>query len=172
MSLKFKRTTTANPKLSAPWYTVHRELIKLFKYDPEIKVSPLNDDTKEVGGVYTVYISSDNKEKLSALEKLIKTEYTFGNIKMYIKLISNGQNEDTLQLVKTAFAGNQAVAGIESVADWYDLYTFMIFEDKVVQFYDDDIEDLFGNWNGLYTDVAKDLFKDNPYLRFTIKRVK
>lgn len=159
-------------KLSAPWYTIHRELKALFKNDPEVKVSPLDKDTKEENGKYYIYISSNNYEKLCAIEKVIKSDYDFGNVHVYVKFTCENKAEDWEQVLKTAFAGNTAVNAIKEVLDLFDEYYCVIFEDKVIQFYNDDTSDYFRNWNGLYTDVAKDLFKDNPDITFSIKKIK
>lgn len=161
------------PQVSAPWYTVHRKLKKLFKGDPEVKVSPLDGSVKEEDGKYTVYISCNNAEKLSAIEKLIKTEYDFGGVRMNIKFTAkDGDTEDWEKILKTAFTGNTNVTSIVAVPDLFDEYYYVIFEDKVVQFYNDEMWDCYGNWNGLYTDIAKDVFKDNPFIKFSIKRIK
>ena len=160
------------PQLSAPWYTVHRKLIKLFKNDPEVKVSELTKDTKEQDGKYVVYIICNNQEKLTAIEKLIKSEYAFGNVKMYIKFTCENSTEDWEQILKTAFKGNRAVNAILTVPDLYDELFYVVFEDEVIQFYNDDTRDCFGNWNGLYTDIAKDVFKDNFQIKFSIKKIK
>ena len=167
-----KGTKKYVPQVSAPWYTVHRKLRKLFKNDPEVKVSTIDDTSKEIDGEYTVYISCNNYEKLSAIEKLIKTEYDFGGVRMNIKFTCENKQEDLEEMLKTAFAGNSAVTSIVSVPDFLDEYYYVIFEDKVIQFYNDEMWDCYGNWNGLYTDIARDLFKDNPNIKFSIKRIK
>ena len=176
-----KPKTTAKPKsirksmkLSPPWNTVWSMLVALFKGDDEITVKPIQHDDS---GVYTITLESSNATKICALSRLLKNEYSFGNVTLKIKYAVTNNSKvaedydknDLYDVAIEAFASTPAVVDIKHCQDLVSNKFIVIeFAKQVVQFYNDDLFDFYGNWNGTYIDVAKKLCTDIDGLMFTI----
>ena len=156
MENKKQEVTTENVALSSPWMTTYKKLVALFNADPDLNV--LYDDATK-----TVTIESVNTYKIMALEKILKPSITFGNVTLNIKcLVKNGEEESLAALFKTAFTGNPHFSVVEertllgAVKE-----TYLLFQPEVLQFFNDDCTDYYGNWNGLSEDILRDVMKDN-----------
>lgn len=137
--------------LSAPWVRDYRKLYHLFKYDEDITVRFDDDDTSpEV----KMYVHSD--KKVEALKKLLPESITYGNVTMKITVVPANKNvKSTRELFKDLFEGNQIV---ERIIDG-DLFTYVQFEKKVIQYFNDNMADPKGNISTLYEIIAEDLFE-------------
>lgn len=176
-----KPKTTAKPrsvhkrmKLSPPWNTVWSMLVVLFKGDDEITVKAIQHDDS---GVYTITLESPNATKVCALSRLLKGAYSFGNVTLKIKyaVTNNGKvaedydKNDLYDVAIEAFVSTPAVVDIKHCQDLTgSKFVVIEFAKEVVQFYNDELFDFYGNWNGTYIDVAKQLCTDIDGLMFTI----
>ena len=179
-SKKIKKT-----KLSPPWYTLANKINAFFKGDEDVTVFPLakiektDSETKEE---YVIYIDTPDADKAIALQKVLKTEYPFGNINVKVVIrVTNSTDKKAKVNTKVstepatyndycdAFISTPNVEDIQLVRDVFGTqWTVVIFKKEVVQFYNDDLTDAFGNWNGLYTDIANDIFKYNDHIKYGI----
>ncbi len=80
-------------------------------------------------------------------------------------------NDETLaSTVRKAFAGNDAVAriidGSGSAVPFYDDRIFVLFRPEVVQFFNDNLTDFYGNENTLYHLIAREVFDAGPSVAF------
>lgn len=141
----------SNVGISSPWVTYARKVNALFENDPEVLVDYDNDNLE-----LTLYV--ENMSKADALTQLLPTEKTFGNVTLNIKVVP--ANEITkISLFRNAFAGNPIVNKIESVAFAQNApINYIIFDRKVVSFFNDDMSDFFGAESTLYEDLARDVF--------------
>lgn len=140
--------------LSPPWVTFYREVEALFKEDPEVKVV-YNENT------YELKLLVDNPQKADALAYLLPEEKEFGNIKLTIKVIPANKNLETIDYIKHAFAGNPVVSFYEEAPDIFaNKMDYVVFRKEVVQFYNDDMGDVYGNVSTLYEDLARDVLGD------------
>lgn len=148
-----ENTKEQNVAISSPWMTYYKKLVALFNDDPDLEVS-WNEDEK------SVIIESTNTFKIMALEKLLDTTVTFGNITITVKcLVKNGSEDSAATLFKTAFSGNPHFSKvIETTVAAID-ETFVLFKPEVIQFFNDDLTDYYGNWNGLAEDITRDVIK-------------
>lgn len=151
----------ANVGLQSPWVTTYGKIKALLVRDPDLNISKITESE----GVYTFNISSTNANKICALEKIIKNEFTYGNVVLKINfLVENTEEEGntiTANDLRNAFTGNGVVSKIETVTNPVGIdQTFVLFERDVIQFYNDDISDFYGNFNGLAEDIARELFND------------
>lgn len=151
----------AKIKLSPPWVTFYREIDALFKDDPEVKVG--YDEDSDVIKLYV-----DNPEKAHALTKLLPVEKIFGNITIGIQVIpANGSVTSTADLFRQAFEGNPALSYVGTAAGPFaDQLEYIVFRNRVVQFFNDDIGDINGMETTLYQEIAKDVFEDVPGIFF------
>lgn len=148
-------------KLSPPWVKFYRELEALFEGDPGVRLS-FDEDTYEI----KIYV--EGAIKAEALTTLLPVEKTFGNVTVKVTVIpANLTKDDKLALYKAAFEGNPAfsyatkISGI-MVSDM----NFVVFQNKVVQFFNDDLGDLNGLCSTLYQEIAKDVFEDQTGVFF------
>lgn len=144
-----------NVELSPPWITAYKKLETLFGVDPEIDVK-YDDDTK------TVILESINTYKIAALEKIMIPTMAFGNITLTIKcLVKDGAEENISALFKTAFAGNPHFSQVIDAQTPYGEQPYVLFKKEVLQFYNDDTSDYYGNWNGLSEDILREVVNEN-----------
>ena len=156
----------ASIKLAPPWVTIASEMTQLFKYDPEVHVVYDNDEH-----LISVYV--DKQRKADALAALIPETITFGNIELHINVIpANGALSTTLglsqvQLFENAFEGNGAFAFVKQITGIFaNNLTYVVFKNKVVQYFNDNLGDIYGNCSTLYQDIAKNIFGSIPGVYF------
>lgn len=155
--------TETRLKISPPWITYLNELQALFREDPEITIKYDNDE-KQV----KLYIR--NAEKAGALDVLLPTARTFGNVVLYITVVPENAYEDVSEasvkeLFDMAFEDNPAYAFSKEVHGmWSFNCTYVVFKNKVVQFFNDNLLDIYGNVSTLYQEVASDVFAHNGFL--------
>lgn len=142
--------------LQSPWVTFAEEIKELFKDDPQIHY--------EYDGQYEVKLYVDDAEKADALMKLIPPLKVFGNVTLKITVIPADAEgtQDTKALFEKAFAGNPVLSFVATQDDPSvgPVATYVVFENKVVQFYNDDLSDYYRNKSTLYQDIALEVFGD------------
>lgn len=154
-----------NMKLSAPWMTFVNKIRELFLADKEVKIL-YDDEMKNV----KLYVA--DARKAEALEQLMPKEKAFGNIKLTIDVVPANEGEKSkVDLFREAFRGNGAVAGIHEVETPFGKTAYVIFEREVVQFFNDQMDDINGNLNTLYQEIAKDVFEDHDGIFFCTEAI-
>ena len=156
----------ASIKLAPPWITLASEMEQLFKYDPEVHIVYDNDSY-----ILSVYV--DKQRKADALAALIPASITFGNVELHINIIpANGALSTTVgltqaQLFENAFEDNGAFAFVKQVTGIFaNNLTYVVFKNKVVQYFNDNLGDIYGNCSTLYQDIAKNIFGSIPGVYF------
>lgn len=151
----------AKVNLSAPWVLFYREVEALFGEDPEITVVYDEDQGK-------ISLFVDNPDKADALTQLLPTERMFGNVSIRLEVIPNNKmTESKAHLFLRAFDGNPAFAYGKTVSGIFssDL-NYIVFRNKVVQYFNDDLGDVNGNCSTLYQELAKDIFENHEGVYF------
>ncbi len=144
--------------LAAPWYTLYNELLAMFEGDKEVRV--LMD-----GNCETIRLYIDNPRKCAALDKVLKHEHRFGDKVVTVVCVPPNDTgvkeapEDVETLWETAFDGNQAFAFVIAPTTPFGTLTYVVFASMVVQFFNDDLSDVYGNRTTLYQNIATDLFQ-------------
>ena len=139
-------------KLSPPWITFVHEVQALFGDDPEIKIS--YDDNG-----YKLKLFVDNSDKATALAKLLPEKKEFGNVVLSIEIIPANQNDIPIdQVFQKAFSGNPVLSMATSYDTPFGNISYAVFQKKVVQFFNDQMDDINGNKSMLYQGIAKDVF--------------
>ena len=147
-------------KLAAPWLTFYNEVKALFEEDSEVKVT--FDEEK-----YELALYVENARKADALTQLMPEEKAFGNVKVKIKVVPADDAQTKLDLIQEAFYGNPALSYVwQAKTPFGDEFDYVVFENKVVQFYNDNIRDVNGNKTTLYEDIARDVFGEDVNLCF------
>lgn len=153
-------------KLSPPWCTYVSQLTELFGQDPEINVSYDNEES-------TVYIRVNNADKYEILVNIIPYYKKFGNVILNVEVIpANDIGKSNCDFYKmsneevfnTLFEKNPAFSFVKSVDLLYACpITYVVFTNKVVQFFNDNLNDVYGNMNTLYQNIAEDIFVDAEF---------
>lgn len=148
-------------KLSPPWITYTHMLQALFDGDSQIafNVNYGSDNP-------SVVIATNNGDKATALAKLLPEEKVFGNIKLQITIdgpFSNRAFTSPKELFETVFEKNPAFAYCVAPVDegyFYVDFTYVVFKNCVVQFFNDNLNDAHGVISTLYQDIAAEIFED------------
>ena len=140
-------------KLAAPWYIFYRQIKALFSEDPEVRVS-YDDAEKEVK------IFVENGRKADAISQLLPEKKTFGDMEVKVTVIPANTMSQTASLIEDAFEGNPALVDILKVRSPLGDFDYVVFENKVVQYFNDDLSDVNGLCSTLYQDLAKELFEN------------
>lgn len=152
-----RETKELKVTMSPPWRNYYKELNELFKYDPEVKVEFNEED-------YSISIYVETSAKAEALAAILPSEKNFGNVVIKIKVIPANINKDLVSLFTKAFEGNRIVESIKHGKEGLLVdTTYVVFSNKVVQYYSDNLDDINGNTNTLYQDIADRIFEDTPH---------
>lgn len=150
--------TTMRLKLAPPWVTFVNEVKALFDEDPQVRVVYDNDT---VG--LKLYV--EDAKKAEAIRMLLPLSKLYGNVSLDITVIpANVGNYDFSkytfgQLFDAAFDGNPVYSfsrDIDSV--FTNVLTYVVFTNRVVQFFNDNLNDIYGNMTTLYQEIASDVF--------------
>ena len=150
----------AKVNLSAPWEIFFAEIEEMFGRDPEIDIK-IDHDTNEVK------LFVENSAKADALQKLLPETKRFGEVEVKISVVPANAEDDPVALFERAFFGNPAFefatkdedAGVFNAA-------YVVFENRVVQFYCDNLADIYRNRSTLYEFIARDIFENYPGVYF------
>lgn len=145
-------------KILPPWTIVIRKFEALFDGDPQIACNC------EFGGTDpSITLSCNNGDKVTALQKILPEEISFGNVKLKVAvdgIPSNRAFASKVELFETAFKGNPAYAYAMCPAEegymWIGT-TYVVFKNCVVQFAADNLNDCHGIISTLYQDIAEEL---------------
>lgn len=142
-------------KLSSPWVTFVHEVEALFKDDLEIKIKYDEES-------YNLKLFVDNTDKATALSKLLPDKKEFGNVTLIIDVIpADTDNLPIEELFNKAFCGNPVLSFTQSFDSPFGEVSYAVFQKKVVQFFNDQLDDINGNKSMLYQDIARDVLGDH-----------
>lgn len=158
---------TKNPNLksggigiSSPWVCYYRELVALFGNDPDITISYDEDDL-----VVRLYV--DGQEKADALSQLLPDKVGFGNVSLTISVIPSNKEIRRIDLLNKAFSGNPAFEFSKSVEGALsNPIHYFVFKNEVVQYFADNLHDIYGNRNTLYEDIAREILGETDGVCF------
>ena len=146
--------------LSPPWETLQHMVQKLFEKDPEVHFEWV-EDTR------TINLYVDNQWKADALTQLLPASKDFGNVTAYINIIPANQEEPSkIELFRRAFEGNEAVSCFYTGCGPTQDISYIAFEPEVIQFFNDQYDDINGLKSTLYADMAREVFGDQGLIFF------
>ena len=154
--------TDVRLKMSPPWVTYVNKLQALFDGDPQIAFN-VNYNSEDGP---SVVLACNNGDKVAALLKILPEEVEFGNVILNIGIdgpVSNLAFTSAKQLYETAFSGNPAFAYCEAPAQegyYFVDFTYVVFKNCVVQFFNDNLNDAHGLISTLYQEIANDILVD------------
>lgn len=161
----------AKLQLVSPWVNVYHELNALFREDRDVTVI-----FDEEGTEVKLYVNGT--EKAEALEKLLPESKKFGNVTLTITVIpANPESSycqtpyrrqpysvrrlanETQELFLAAFRDNPAFSFTDKVNLQTNEVIYVVFRNEVVQYYNDDLGDCYGQCSTLYQNIAADVFE-------------
>ena len=148
-------------KMVSPWVEYYRKIEALFKEDKGVQV--IYDDDNNIVKVYVA-----DSQKADALSQVMPTEKTWGTITLKIEVVpANGFRASRAELFNAIFAGNPAVSFIHTIEGVFtNKLTYVVFKKEVVQYFNDDLGDIYGQCSTLYQDLAKDVFGEQDGVFF------
>lgn len=147
--------------LQSPWVE-HWWLVKtMFKNDDDIKIEDIEylDD-----GKYEANIIVKDENKAAALNDVLCKVNEFGNVTLTFNIFANmnkqGDSNGVVELDDYKKLFNEKIADqfIELQDIFGNYHYFVVFKREVVSFYNDDLTDPWGMWNGLYQNIAEKIF--------------
>lgn len=144
--------------LSAPWYLYVRQVRALFGRDPAVSIEYV-DAHKEL----TLYVIGEAKAE--AIGLLLPKEKVFGSVVLKIDVVpANTMGLTTNDIFKRAFDGNPAFKFVETCKpDGCSIpFNFVVFDNKVVQMWTDNLCDINGLDSKLYQDIANEVLDTPP----------
>jgi len=148
-------------KLSPPWVTFVNEIEAMFGNDHEINIVYDNDEV-------AIRLYVDNGKKAEAISMLLPEEKWFGNVCLKVSVIpANDKVFEGLETINNdsvfsiAFENNPVFAFVKTIRTpiLSNDITYVVFKNKVVQFFNDNLNDIHGNCSTLYEIIARDLFE-------------
>ena len=155
----------ARINLASPWVTRVSQIEQLFKYDRQVHVV-YDEDANSL----KLYV--DDVSKAAALTTLLPEEYVFGNFSLHVAVIPANQEvvklpHNTETLFDCAFDNNPIFSFTKTITGIFsNNLTYVVFKNRVVQFFNDDLGDIYGNCSTLYQEIAKDVFGEKEGVFF------
>jgi hypothetical protein len=160
-----------NAGLSPPWYTLHHKITHSIGADPTIHVLPL----REEGSKCYIDVLCTDIEEAYPLASLLRPRYDLGNITVFVQVLDPSRKPikpewptgceptDCLYLVVTKALKNnplfvQAIKPVfpPGIPPPPHSDVVAVIKKVVIQFWNDDLSDFYGNFNG----VAENVFKE------------
>lgn len=154
--------TNIRLKISPPWITYVNEINALFQHDPDIDVVYDNDEIE-----VKLYVTDGMKA--SALDRLLPDEISYGNVTLKITIIPANEEFVDLdthpsmkRLFDIVFNGNPIYAFSKEITGIFsNVLTYVVFKNRVVQFFNDNLNDIYGNMSTLYQEVAHEVIAED-----------
>lgn len=145
------------------WTKFYHEVEAFFRYDPQVHV--VFDEPADVLCLYV-----DDELKAQALDMILPSSVTFDSITIDISVvatINTGRFLEHQNVYEVAFRGNTAFSFVKTVKGILpeDLI-YVVFKKTVVQYFDGNLYDVYGQCSTLYQDIAKNIFVNTPNVYF------
>ncbi|WP_096200452.1 hypothetical protein [Bacillus sp. FJAT-45350] len=157
-------------KLSPPWITLWNEIKYSIGKDNEVSVLPI-DTVKQP---YVIKVITANEEKGRALATILTQVHQLGNIQILV-VVENGNglsyeglplyaHDEIPSIIRKALKSNQWFVDVivKQVAPYPNAPTvfYPVFKKSVIQFFNDDLTDVYNNYNNVVADVFSKVLID------------
>ena len=147
-------------RIQSPWVLFYKKVYTLFAKDPQVKVL-FNVEEPEL----KIQVKG-NDEKAACIARFFPKAMNFGNVVLACSVVGdNGQpvpdvNLDDHTAITKVFEGNGALSFIKDVKTPFGYsIIYVVFVKEVVQYYSDNMFDLYGATSTIYEDLARDVFE-------------
>ncbi len=157
--------TDVRLKISPPWITYVNMVNALFEHDPEVQLLYDNNDK-------VVELHVEDPTKAYAIDRLLPDVVEYGNISLDVKVIPGNKTprneipEDDINitndwLFNIAFEDNPVFAYTKTISGIFNNnLTYVVFKNRVVQFFNDNLNDIHGLVSTLYQEIAHEVFSE------------
>ena len=156
-------------KLSPPWVTQRNKIACTIGLDPQVEVGELEERSSEK---YVVRILVNDNKKAKAIANMLVPEYVYCDTRLKIKVyapceirvyprIHRLNGEELSKLLNDALGGNPLYRGFV-ITDGIiptGVQVVGIIKKEIVQFFNDDITDLCGNYNEVASKVFNSIIR-------------
>lgn len=154
----------ATLKLSSPWVIYYKELCALFGKDDDVHI--VFDEESN-----TVKLYVEDEQRAAAIESLLPVEKHFGDVTLYINVYPANYKESTANkfvsvpsnaadIFRMAFSRNPVLSFVREVRLLYNNpMTYVVFRNEVVQYFNDNLGDIYGQCSTLYENIARDVLE-------------
>lgn len=172
--------------LSPPWYTLHHKITHSIGADPTVHVLPL----REEGSKCYIDVVCTDYEEAYPMASILRPQYDMGNITVFVQVLDRSGNPikpewptgckpvDCLYMVVTkALKNNPLFVGAvkpefpPGIPPPPHGDVVAIIKKVVIQFWNDDLSDYYGNFNGVaqnvFKEVVREEYPDKTTLWFT-----
>ena len=153
-------------RLSPPWYTFFNFLKHSVGEDRCVEVLEMRELS---GGKFLIEVDVKDRDRATAMATILLPHKNFGNIDVCVEVSHCGRavrpgepprNAHGLaRLFEEAFCTNCYFERAESVRVPGGTWVFPVFAKTVIQFFNDDISDLYSNFNGVAADVFAEVLR-------------
>ncbi|WP_301170138.1 hypothetical protein [Brevibacillus nitrificans] len=158
----------AQIRLSPPEFTYFNEIRFSIGNDPLVQVEPLRQLS---GGDFLITIRVQGMQKARALATLIIATKQIGNLRIQVRVVTSEGNRvqpitraltprEIAALYQTAFRTNRLFNFAVARATISFTAVYPVFKARVIQFFNDDISDLFNNFNQVAAFVFRDVLRN------------
>lgn len=142
-------------RLVSPWMELYHKIEAFFKRDPMVHV--IWDEEAKAIDLYV-----DNAAKADALALIMPHEVKFGNVTVSIGIIpANDEGESSGDIFRDAFESNDMFSFVKTVSGVFSSdIVYVVFKNEVVQYYNDNLGDIYGQRSCLAEDIAREIFSD------------
>ncbi|MFJ9498166.1 hypothetical protein [Brevibacillus centrosporus] len=173
----------AQIRLSPPEFTYFNEIKFSIGNDPLVQVEPLR---QLAGGDFLITIRVQGLQKARALATLIVQTKQIGNLRIQVRVVTSEGNRvqpitralsprEIAALYQIAFRTNRLFNFAVSRASLSFTAVYPVFKAQVIQFFNDDISDLFNNFNQVaafvFRDVLRNRINQTPILFSTARKM-
>lgn len=155
--------------LSPPWYTYWYMVSNTLGNDPSVTVSPLQTGSSP----YIIPVAVADAKKAQALANIVNPVAVFGNISVAIQVSNGGKvltpvapssSQELGDMVQAALAGNSLLTQVvvQPIFPGGKDVVFPIFTRSVIQFPNDDLSDIYHDYNGVTAAVFKNVLNGSP----------
>lgn len=145
-------------KLAPPWITYINKVQALFDGDPQIACNIDYNNSQP-----SITLACNNGDKVAALQRILVPEVKIGSITLKVLVDGVPSNRTFVskkELFEVAFDGNPAFAYVVAPVEegyFYIDFTYVVFKNCVVQFFNDNLNDAHGVISTLYQDIADEV---------------
>ena len=142
-----------NINISSPWIGYYHKLCAFFGPDPDVDVK-FDEKSDEI----KLYVTGE--DKYGALTALMPDEVTFGNVTIKVTVVPSNKLKTMENFFKDALEGNPLYSDVIKidVPGSINSFTYVMFEPRVIHYWDDNLGDPHGNVATLAQDLAKEIF--------------
>lgn len=146
--------------MSAPWVRFCNLLTAFFSGDPSVTIKEAGD---EKDGKYVINVSCPKDNVLASIRKLVGTTRVYGNITVEINYNCTSDEISDEEFID-ALADTGLLFDVQYGETPLGEFMYPVMKAKVVQFYSDNINDLYGNTNLTAADALREILDPNKDL--------